>query len=113
MMRWVHPLKGMTIKERLALALSEALGADENAVDPEDITQANPVHIANALDDTVLNWEWQPTARQRRVDGLPGLMSWDRMKDCCRYGFSFDRGYGSYRIMVVANLPPPTGEGKP
>ena len=73
-MKWVHPLKGRTIKDALATALSEVTGND---ISESDFLQNHPYEIRY---DGVVSW-----AAFHRDYG--NYHSWDCMRDCLKFGF--------------------------
>ena len=73
-MKWVHPLKGRTIKDALATALSEVTGND---IYESDLLQNCPYEIRWK---GVVSW-----VASRRDYG--NYHSWDQMRDCLKFGF--------------------------
>jgi len=76
-MRWAHPLKGRTIREALADALTE-LG--KGRVTEWDLASNLPLEIRN---EGVVSW----SADNVRFDGRSHFHSWNTMRDCLKYGF--------------------------
>ena len=75
--KWAHSLKGRSIKEALADALSEVRG---HPVYEDDIWE-NRAPCFKLLD--CAKWGWYGGGRHKDI------CSWDNMKDCLKYGFDF------------------------
>lgn len=75
-MKWKHPLKGRTIKETLA----DALSAVTKKSFSEHRLGSNPPHAIHF--EGVVSW---CTHEHHSVDWH--VHSWDCMKDCLKYGF--------------------------
>ena len=81
--KWAHPLKGQSIREALADALTEKLGSRACA---EDIWE-NRAPCFRYLD--CARWGWDSGLG---VFPRHNVHSWDRMRDCLKYGFDFLEG---------------------
>lgn len=81
-MKWVHPLKGLRIKERLAEVLAEKLGCEVY----EDQFWLQPPGCAKVYLG-IARWGWDPDDR-RAVSKR--VASFDTMRDCLRFGFDLE-----------------------
>jgi hypothetical protein len=79
-MKWAHPLKGRTIKERLAEALTEKLGHEVN---PTDLW----VQFPALGPEGGARWGWEPNYHYVPREAQR-VVSWDTMRDCLRWGFT-------------------------
>jgi hypothetical protein len=81
--KWVHPLKGRTIKQAMADALDEACMDEDGKGMTFDESQFWKNHPSDICYGGAASWGYTYVGPEKNP-----VHSWDSMRDCLKYGFT-------------------------